>query len=176
MSGTLEFRFETLHAAKHRRSEFRCESQALTDYLWQQARKEMAARMSACFVLVPVSDPGRIVGYYTLSAASVALAKLPVALSRRLPKYPEVPATLLGRLARALDFKGKGIGALLITDALRRARAHAAEIGSVAILTDPKDAKAAAFYGQFGFQPLHEGRMFVSMQQVERWLKELTSD
>jgi len=171
-----EFRTEALDAAKDRRSEFCCESQALTDYLRHQARKEMAAKASACFVLVPVSDPGRIAGYYTLSAASVALVRLPVELSRRLPKYPDVPAILLGRLARDLAFKGKGVGPILMRDALERAWKHSAEIGTVVIVTDPKEAKAAAFYSQYGFRRLDEKRMFVSMQEVERWLTELAND
>ena len=136
----------------------------------------MAARTSVCFVLVTVPDPGRIVGYYTLSATSVALARLPVELARRLPRYPDVPATLLGRLARDLAFTGRGIGSLLMRDALQRAWAHSAEIGSVAIVTDPKAAGAAAFYRQFGFQTFDERRMLVGMQEVERWLKKLTSD
>jgi predicted N-acetyltransferase YhbS len=176
MNRTLQFRIETLGVTKHRRSDFRCESQPLTDHLRQQARKEMALRMAACFVLVPVSDAGRIAGYYTLSATSVALTKMPTELSRRLPKYPQVPATLLGRLARDLGFKGQGIGHLLMRDALRRAWAHSAEIGSVAMVTEPKDAQAAAFYGQFGFQLLDEWRMFVEMETVEHWLRGLTND
>jgi GNAT superfamily N-acetyltransferase len=175
MNDTFQFRLETLGATKHRRSDFRCESQELTDYLRQQAHKEMAARTSVCFVLVPVPDPGRIAGYYTMSAASVALAKMPVELSRRLPNYPAVPATWLGRLACDLEFKGQGVGRLLMRDALQRAWAHSGEIGSVAIVTDPKDAKAAGFYGQFGFQRLDERRMLVGMEEVGRWLEEVTN-
>lgn len=168
-----QFLIETLDVTRHRRLDFRCESEPLTNYLRKQARKEMAARTSVCFVLVTVCDPGRIAGYYTLSAASVALAKLPEELISRLPRYPEVPATLLGRLARDLNFKGRGIGSLLMRDALERVWAHAAEIGSVAIVTEPKDAKAVGFYRQFGFQALDERRMFVAMQEVGCWLKQL---
>ncbi len=168
-----QFRIEKLDAIRHRRLDFRCESEPLTNYLRKQARKEMTSRTSVCFVLVTVCDPGRIAGYYTLSAASVALTKLPEELISRLPRYPEVPATLLGRLARDLDFKGQEIGSLLMRDALERVWAHAAEIGSAAIVTDPKDAKAAAFYRQFGFQALDGRRMFVAMQEVGCWLKQL---
>ena len=74
MSAGAEFRVEPLDAARHLRAEFRCESEPLTDYLRKQARKEMAAKASVCFVLVPVADPERIAGYYTLSAAAVSLA------------------------------------------------------------------------------------------------------
>ena len=173
MNAVTNFLIEPLDVARHRRSDFRCESAGLTEYLRQQARKEMSAKTSVCFVLAPVSDAGRIAGYYTLSASSVLLAKLPAALSRGLPRYPEVPATLLGRLARDLEFKGQGTGPLLMRDAMQRAWTHSAEIGSVAIVTDPKDGQAAAFYRQFGFQTLDERRMFVSMHEVGRWLMAL---
>jgi GNAT superfamily N-acetyltransferase len=176
MSARDEFRVEPLDAVRHRRVEFRCESEPLTDYLRKHARKEMAAKSSVCFVLVPVSDPERIAGYYTLSATAISLAKLPAELSKRLPKYPEVPATLLGRLARDLEFKGQGIGPLLVRDALERAWRHSAQIGSIAVVTDPKDDTAATFYQKFGFRPLDGRRMFVAMQEIGRWLGEATND
>ena len=91
-----------------------------------------------------MSDPGRIAGYYTLSASLVLLAGLPAELSGALPNMPMFRATLLGRLARDMEFKGMGIGpALLMRDALERAWMHSTETGSVAVATDPKDARAA---------------------------------
>jgi hypothetical protein len=72
MSAGSEFRIEHLAAARHRRPEFRCESQRLTDYLRQQASQEMSAKASVCFVLVSISDPVRIAGSYTLSATSIS--------------------------------------------------------------------------------------------------------
>jgi len=171
-----EFSIQRLEAATHRRPQFCCESQPLTDYLRQRARQDMASKTSVCFVLVPESDPGRIAGYYTLSATSVALAALPAEISGRLPKYPVVPATLLGRLARDVEFRGQGIGPLLMRDALQRSWMHATDIGSVAVVTDPKDAKAAAFYRQFGFRFFDGQRMFVPMRGLDRWWKELSAD
>ena len=142
---------EPLSAAKHRREEFTCESPELTEFLRTRARKEMEARASACFVFVPSDDPGRIAGFYTLSAAEMVTAELPEALARKLPRYRSLPATLLGRLARDLAFRGQGIGDRLVLDALARAFTGSVEIGSVAVVTDPKDEPAARFYAEFGF-------------------------
>jgi predicted GNAT family N-acyltransferase len=142
----------------------------LTDFLRMRARKETKARASACFVLVPVADRGRIAGFYTLSATSVALEKLPDELAKKLPRYPDLPATLLGRLARDLNFRGQGIGNLLMVDALQRAYESSSVIGSVAIVTDPKDDRAARFYAEFGFKPLDGRRMFLPMKAVPEWL------
>jgi len=131
----------------------------------------MEARASACFVIVPLEDVGRIAGYYTLSAAEVITAELPEAMTKKLPRYSSLPATLLGRLARDSAFRGRGIGDRLMADALARALAGSAEIGSVAMVTDPKDERAAAFYQEFGFIRLNDKRMVLPMKEVTRMLQ-----
>jgi predicted N-acetyltransferase YhbS len=164
-----QFIIDRLDPAKHRRQDFHCESAELTAFLQQRARKEMDARASACFVLVPESDPGRIAGYYTLSQTSVTLARLPAGLAKRLPHYPDLGATLIGRLARDLAWKGQDIGRLLLVDALRRSVRQSDEVGAVVVVTDPKDFKARAFYERFGFRALDDCRMFIPMRElVER--------
>ncbi len=168
---TSAFHFEPLNPIRHRREEFSCESPELTTYLQTRARKEMEARVAACFVLVPVAEPGRIAGFYTLSAAEVLLTALPPDMAKKLPRYPSLPVTLLGRLARDTRFRGQGIGDLLMADALRRAWRSSAEIGSIAVVTDPKDERAAAFYRDFGFLPLDSRRLLLPMKDLERWLR-----
>ncbi len=162
---------EPLSASKHRREEFTCESAALTDFLRMRARKEMEGRASACFVLVPESDAGRIAGFYTLSAAEVVTTELPEALAKKLPRYRSLPATLLGRLARDAAFRGQGLGDRLMMDALARAFTGSAEIGAVAVVTDPKDEPAASFYAEFGFVRLNDRRLVLSMRDVARVLQ-----
>jgi GNAT superfamily N-acetyltransferase len=166
LNANAEYRIETLDAVRHRREEFACESQALTEFLRQRARKEMEARASACFVLVPLDDTGRIAGFYTLSAAEIATACLPERMRKRMPRYHTLPATLLGRLARDESFRGQGIGDRLMEDALARALARSAEVGSIAMITDAKDERAAAFYRGFGFTPLTGNRLFLPMSEI----------
>ena len=161
-----QYRIEALNARTHRREDFSCESPELTDFIRKRARKEMQARASACFVLVPESDPGRIAGYYTLSQTAIMLRNLPESLVKRLPSYPQLGATLIGRLARDLDWKGQQVGRLLLIDALRRCVRHSAEVGAVVVLTDPKDDKARKFYCNHGFRSLDELRMFIPMSEL----------
>ena len=155
-----------LDTARHRREHFVCESPELTNFLHKQARKEMVARASACFVLVATSDPGRILGFYTLLQTSVSLSALPEALTKKLPRYPELGATLIGRLARDLEWRGKEIGPLLLVDALRRSARLSDEAGAVVVVTDPKDQKARAFYESHGFLALDERRLFMPMKEI----------
>ena len=114
---------------------------------------------------------GKIAGYYTLASASVLLADLPEAVIKKLPRYPSVPAVRMGRLAVDQAFKGKGLGASLLADALRRAAT--AEIAAYAFVVDAKDETAAAFYAHHGFIPLPEQPlfMFIPLATVKELIK-----
>lgn len=111
--------------------------------------------MAAPFVLV-VSD-GAVGGYYTLSATAVKLADLPDQTVRRLPRYPLVPATLLGRLAIDRRFQGKGYGRFLLADALYRVARN--EIASFAVIVDAKNEAARRFYERESFLPFADQPM-----------------
>lgn len=170
MPGAGGFIVEPLDPKIHRREEFRCESLELAEFLQKRARQEMDRQVSACFIMAPVEDAGKIAGFYTLSSTSVALQDLGQDLARKLPRYPLLPATLLGRLARDLRFRGQGLGDLLMVSALSRALKATAEVGSMAVIADAKDERAFAFYRAFGFQPLKERRLFLPMSAVPRTL------
>jgi len=129
------------------RGAFACGVQALDRYFKTQVSQDIRRRVTACFTAVDAQ--GRIAGYYTLASASILLGDLPEHLARKLPRYPAVPAVRMGRLAVDLAFKGEGLGAALLADALRRA--VTAEIAAYAFVVDAKDAKAAAFYAHHGF-------------------------
>ena len=168
----MSYLVEPMSAAKHRRNQFSCEEPELTEFFHHRALGEMEARASACFVLAPKEDPGRVAGFYTLSAPTISLVKLPLALTTELPKYPNLPATLLGRLARDQEFRGAGLGDLLLISALRHALGSTSSVGSVAMVTDPKNAKADDFYRKYGFRNLGGGRrMFLTMKEVAALLE-----
>jgi GNAT superfamily N-acetyltransferase len=171
MSDAPEYRIERLDSAKHRRDQFRCESRELTEFIQKRAHREMDARTSVCFVLVPLEDSGRIAGFYTLSAAEISASHLPGPLAKRLPHYRQMPVTLLGRLARDEAFRGRGMGDRLMEDALARALAGSAEVGSIGVITDPKDDRAARFCVEFGFQRLTGGRLFLPMVEIVHLLQ-----
>ncbi len=88
-------------------------------------------------------------GYYALSACGVSLSDLPPAITKKLPRYPVVPAVLLGRLATDRSYQGKGLGAVLLGDALMRTAR--AELGVFAVVVDAKDEAAQRFYQHYGF-------------------------
>jgi GNAT superfamily N-acetyltransferase len=156
---------------RHDRTHFDCGNDALDRYLRQQARQDAEKRVAAPFVAVRPSD-ARILGYYTLSAAVLTLTDLPDELIRKLPRYPQLPVTLLGRLAVDRSTRGRGLGEHLLLDALHRSLTHADQIAAMAVVVDAKDENAVAFYRHYGFLPLHAqpSRLFVPMHTVARLL------
>lgn len=164
-----KFRFEPL-AARHDRAAFSCEDERLNLYLRQQAGQDVRKRVAAVYVLTP--DGKTIAGYYTLSQYAIDAGELPEELAKQLhvPKYDKRPATLLGRLARSEEFKGSGVGEILLVDALKRALEHSRKIASLAVLVDAKDEKGANFYRRYGFidLPDHPNRLFIPMKTVEQ--------
>jgi GNAT superfamily N-acetyltransferase len=141
------------------RSGFGCGVEPLDRYFRSQVSQDIKRRVTACFAATDAK--GQTAGYYTLASASVLLADLPAALAKKLPRYPSVPAVRMGRLAVDQAFKGEGLGAALLADALRRA--VTAEIAAYALLVDAKDESAARFYAHHGFMALPEQPLFVFM-------------
>ena len=152
-------------AEKHDRSRFLCGVDALDRYFRAQAGQDMRKRVAICFVLVAHSESTPL-GYYTLSSSVIALADLPPSLAKRLPRYPLIPATLMGRLAVATSDRGRRLGEFLLLDAF--SRALRSEIASFAFVVDAKDERAAAFYGRYRFLPLDQQghRLFVPMAEI----------
>src|SRR6476469_1721299 len=104
---------------QHNRANFHCGIEALDSYLKRQASQDLRRFLTAVFVLYNLESE-QIAGYYTLAATAIQLADLPDILTRKLPKYPLIPATLLGRLAIDERYQGKGLGTFLLFDALQR--------------------------------------------------------
>jgi GNAT superfamily N-acetyltransferase len=168
----MAYRFEVL-SRKHDRASFRSGSDELNTYLRTLARKDVERRVSAAFVLVDEAAPATVIGYYTLSAFTVEVADLPEALQKKLPRYPRLPATLLGRLARDEHFPGTG--SLLLINALERALQQSQQIASLAVVADVKDERALRFYRKFGFEILgSSNRVFLPMGTVEQLIRSAT--
>jgi GNAT superfamily N-acetyltransferase len=139
----------------HDRSAFHSGTQALDRYFQNQIGQEARKNIAAPFVLV--MPGGSVGGFYTLSSTSLKLTELSPDIVRRLPRYPLIPATLLGRLAVDLRYRGKGYGRFLLADALLRA--VRSEIASFAVVVDVKDEPARRFYEREGFLPLFDQPM-----------------
>jgi GNAT superfamily N-acetyltransferase len=161
----------TLHiealSDRHDRKGFASGAEPLDRYLRQQAGQDTRRRVASCFVLVSRGDSVPI-AYYTLAATGIALADLPDVLAKRLPRYPVLPATLMGRLAVDARHQRQGHGELMLLDAFSRALRN--DVASYAFVVDAKDNKAARFYLHYRFRPLITGgrRLFIPMAEIAK--------
>jgi GNAT superfamily N-acetyltransferase len=160
-----QLRVEPLGSA-HDRSRFESGVEPLDRYFRTQAGQEARKNMAAPFVLV--LPDGTIAGYYTLSSTAVQLGELPEQTIKKLPRYPLVPATLLGRLAVDRRQQGRGHGRFLLADALYRAARS--EIASFAVIVDAKDESARRFYERESFLPFPDQpmKLFRPMVDIRR--------
>jgi ribosomal protein S18 acetylase RimI-like enzyme len=149
------FRIEPLSAA-HDRAGFHCGEEALDRYFQTQATQDIRRRIANCFVAVETGtslvDAKQVAAFYAMSAASIPFVDLPPEETKRLPRYPTLPAVRIGRLAVDERFQGRGLGAALLADAAQRAM-HASAAAFM-LLVDAKNDRAVAFYRRYGFRSL----------------------
>jgi GNAT superfamily N-acetyltransferase len=159
----LKFHIEPL-TKRHDRSHFTCGDPYLDD--WFRRRASQDAKRDVARVFVAVEPDHGAIGFYSLSAFSLSLDDMPEDLARRLPRYEAIPAALVGRLATDLRVRGRGIGKLLLADAIRRILSATDRIAVFGIVVDAKTEDAVQFYEQFGFRrfPAHPLRLFLPTQ------------
>jgi len=138
-------------AKAHKRSEFTCGNDRIDSYFRETVSQDVKRKYATCFVATEIAT-NRVAGFYTLSSSNGPLNEVPEPLAKKLPRYPTVPAVLIGWLGRHSDYAGQGLGEALLFDGIKTVAT--APIGAHAIFADAIDGKAAAFYAAFGFTPL----------------------
>ena len=166
----MEFQIGLLNN-NHERKQFRCGEPTLDQYIQQFASQDIKRNINRVFVASTVKKPEQIVGFFSLSANSLEPSTLPKKLMRRLPKYP-LPVTLLGRLAVRDDFQGKGVGKILLADAMRRVYFASQTIAVYALIVEALNDDAKYYYEKFGFVPLPSKPLylFLPLQTIKEIL------
>jgi predicted GNAT family N-acyltransferase len=162
-----EFTIEPL-AAMHKRGDFSCGVPELDAYLQKQAGQDLRRHAAVPFIATP--DGTKIAGYYTLSQFAIELDVVPDEFRKKLPQYPSVPATLLGRLAVSTEFRGQRLGEFLLMDACYRTYEGSKQLASTALIVDAIDDAALSFYAKYGFMALPKvpKRLFLPMGTIEK--------
>ncbi|EMQ2878897.1 GNAT family N-acetyltransferase [Vibrio navarrensis] len=141
----------------HDRDVFNCGDEALNQFLRRHARQSHEKGGAKTFLAVSESNE-TILGYYTLSPASVAYERAPEVIKRGLARH-DVPVFRLGRLAVDLSVQGQGLGGQLLLAAGRRCLLVAAQAGGVALLIDAKNERVAEWYASYGAVPLLDAHL-----------------
>lgn len=146
---------ELLDGKKHERSVFSYGNDSLDNYIHRQASQDLKKKVATVFVLIDTPNVDIIV-YYTLSSYTVEIASLDKTFSKSLPRYPLLPATLLGRLAVDSNYQGRGFGELMLMDALKRVLNATVQIASLAVVVEAINEDGVRFYQKYGFQQFRE--------------------
>lgn len=136
----------------HNRSMFDCGDVALNQFLQLHARQSHEKGGAKTYLAI-ADEAETILGYYTLSPASVAYERTPEVITRGLARH-EVPVFRLGRLAVDVSTQGRGLGGQLLLAAGRRCLLVAMQAGGVALLIDAKNQRVASWYESYGAVPL----------------------
>jgi GNAT superfamily N-acetyltransferase len=145
------FVVEELDAKRHDRAGFDCGEEPLNRYLKALAGQHRTKGIATSLVLVDADRPSQILGFYSLSAASLAFEYLTDADRRGLPAYP-IPAVRIGRLATSISSRGQRLGELLLQNAVKRVLQARHTLGVYAIVVEAKNASSEAFYRKYGLR------------------------
>lgn len=158
-------RFASEILAGHDRRAFASGNDRIDGHFRQAVSQDVRRRYATCYLLIE-QETKAIAGFYTLAASGVDLAAVPEALTARLPRYPTVPAALIGWLGRDLSFRGQRIGSMLLGDALHRVASS--PIAAHAIVADAIDDDAAEFYRRHHFISVPSGRFYLPVSTAHR--------
>ena len=157
---------------RHDRKAFDCGETALNEFLQRYARKSHELGGSKTFLAIDDSDKANILGFYSLSPASVEYARTPEIVRRGLARH-DVPGFRLARLAVDRRVQGQGLGGQLMLAAGRRCLLAAAEVGGVVMVIDAKNEKVAGWYASYGAVPLLDAplSLLLPLSTIEAALK-----
>jgi GNAT superfamily N-acetyltransferase len=142
---------QELDPKQHDRAAFECGVEELNRYLKNLAAQHRTKGIATTFVVVDSGQPTKILGFYSLSAATLLFDQLTDVDRKGLPTYP-IPAVRIGRLAAAVSARGQGLGELLLQNAIKRVLLSRSTLGVYAVVVEAKDASAEAFYRKYGFR------------------------
>jgi predicted GNAT family N-acyltransferase len=143
----------------HDRAAFSCGDASLDRYIREQASQDVKRGLASVFVITAKDDPKQILAYYTLSSRELKLDQLPEEIAKKAGKYGHVGVTLIGRMAVAEKYKGTGLGALTLMNALHKSLLAATDVASLAVFVEAIDSDAANFYRKYGFIELPEDKL-----------------
>lgn len=144
---------------------FSCGVPELDKYATQLLKQDVKRGLTSCYC---IEDSGNLIGFYTLSSASVDASQY-LSVRDGVGKYLPVPVTLIGRLAVDVSHQGAGIGPVMLLDAISRAIDASDVIASKALIVDAINQKAISFYESFGFSLIPDSnRLLLTIEEAKR--------
>jgi GNAT superfamily N-acetyltransferase len=151
----------------HAREGFDCGKPSLNAFLQALVGQYEKRNLGRTYVALQEGDP-RVQGYYTLASGAIEAGSLPSNQAKKLPRHA-IPVVLLARLAVDRSVHGRGLGGILLRDALARSLDLSEDLGIHAVVVDALDVEARAFYERFGFSALTDDpmRLFLPVSTIQ---------
>lgn len=161
------FSIEKLKSS-HERKSFDCGIETLNAYIQRQATQDERRHISVTYILYDEQE-SKVAGFYTLSSTTIESKYLSDEITRKLPGYPLIPATLIGRLAIDKYTQGMGLGEIVLMDALHRSYESSKTIASFAVVVEAINKEAVKFYKKYGFINFntHEKLLYMAMKTIK---------
>jgi len=155
----------------HNRTNFSCGIPELDEYLLNHANQYKKKGLAVTYVITKVNEVD-VLGYYSLSSYGANVEQLPDEIIKKLPRFPVLPATLLGRLAVSYELQGENIGQHLLLSALESSYDLSKKLGSLGVVVDAINSRAVKFYKKYGFIefPDNKDKLFISMKTISKLL------
>lgn len=169
---------EPFDPARHDRTAFSCGSQRIDNFLKRTAKKHQKGDFTRVWVAVEPGD-ARVRGFYAINAHALEADALPAQLTKNAPRHGSIPAVYLSTLGVDQSIQGRGLGRVLLADALRRTARAARDLGIACIVLDVLDdtdesvEKRRRFYESFGFAslPSRPMRMILATATIRKALE-----
>lgn len=155
-------------SAKHNRKSFSCGIEALDDYIKKQATQDERRHIAVTYILHDKQE-NKVAGFYSLASTTIEAQHLSEEVTRKLPNYPLIPATLIGRLAIDQYAQGNQLGEILLMDGLHRSYESSKAVASFAVVVEAINKKAVSFYKKYGFIDLATDKklLYMAMKAIK---------
>lgn len=155
----------------HARRQFRSGDEKVDAWLSSKALQHQEKQLSVTKVLV--DGTGAITGYYTLAMGQVDFGDLPAAVTKRLPRRI-LPVAVVAWLGVDTEYQGRGLGRLLLAQALRDCNEAGKTFAFTAVILDCINDAAKSFYQQWEFEELpgQPYRLFLSAKRLAAMMAE----
>jgi GNAT superfamily N-acetyltransferase len=130
-------------------SDFKCEKQHFADYLRLYAKEDDDKGIGKLWLFVTGNN--KVIGYVTLAMSQLSRSQH-LDLGRITPRN-YVPGILIGEMARHIDYKGRGLGDVMINWVVSKARDLSKEIACKIIIVEAEEDKID-IYKKWGFEPI----------------------
>lgn len=163
-----------LDGASHDRTSFDCDVEVLNSYLRDRAVAYAEKDISKTYVAVPKAS-NEVLGFCAVAATSIQRTQLSRTLQRRVGKYEQVPAILIGKMAVQKALQRQGIGSSLLIYLLRLADALSRKVGIALVILEARNEDAKRLYKRHGFRELPQAplQLFISMREIRNFLSQV---